>query len=191
MLTGNRPFTGETTAEILSSVMQDQPSLEGLQATVRPLLARCLEKNPRQRLQAIGEARIALENLEAPQAAGPPAPQTQHMALRHWAGWAVAIILALALAFLYSRQQPPAERTLRYTIAPPENSTVWNFAISPDGKLLAIVAALAKSAAGGSRVSGYAQRLPRECHYLSYLLHGIAATANRVLAEKSILHREH
>ena len=144
MLTGNRPFTGETTAEILSSVMQDQPSLEGLQATVRPLLARCLEKNPRQRLQAIGEARIALENLEAPQAAGPPAPQTQqqHMALRHWAGWAVAIILALAFAFLYSRQQPPAERTLRYTIAPPENSTVWNFAISPDGKLLAIVAAV-------------------------------------------------
>src|SRR5262249_47417773 len=64
MLTGKRPFTGETTAEILSSVTRDQPSLEDLPATVRPLIARCLDKNPRQRLQAIGEARILLEGRE-------------------------------------------------------------------------------------------------------------------------------
>src|SRR5215472_13215003 len=105
MLTGKRPFTGETTAEILSTVIKDQPSLEGLPAPVRSLIARCLEKNPRQRLQAIGEARIALENPETPQAAG-----------------------------------PQIERTLRYDIAPPENGAVASFAISPDGKLLAIAA---------------------------------------------------
>jgi Tol biopolymer transport system component len=142
MLTGKRPFTGETTAEMLSSVMKDQPSLEGLPAPVRPLIARCLEKNPRQRLQAIGEARIALENPETPRTAGPQAPQTPGMTLRHWAGWAVAILVALAFVFLPVRQQPQAERTLRYTIAPPDNSTVGSFAISPDGKLLAIAAAV-------------------------------------------------
>jgi Tol biopolymer transport system component/predicted Ser/Thr protein kinase len=142
MLTGKRPFTGETTAEILSSVMKDQPLLEGLPAPVRPLIARCLEKNPRQRLQAIGEARIVLENPETPRAAGPPAPQTHSMTLHHWAGWAVAILVALAFVFLHFRQQPQAERTLRYTIAPPENSTVASFAISPDGKVLAIAAAV-------------------------------------------------
>jgi serine/threonine-protein kinase len=133
---------GETTAEILSSVMKDQPSLEGLPARVRPLIGRCLEKNRRQRLQAIGEARIALENPETARAAAPLAPQTQGMTLRHWAGWAVAILVALALVLLPLWQQPQAERTLRYTIAPPENSTVASFAISPDGKLLVIAAAV-------------------------------------------------
>jgi Tol biopolymer transport system component len=141
MLMGKRPFTGETTAEILSSVMKDQPSLEGLPASVRPLIARCLEKNPRQRLQAIGEARIALENREIAQAAAPPAPQTQGMTLLHWSGWAVAVVVALAFVFLRFREQPQAERTLRYNIAPPENSVVASLAISPDGKWLAIVAA--------------------------------------------------
>jgi hypothetical protein len=102
--------------------MKDQPSLESLPAPTRPLIARCLEKNPRQRLQAIGEARIALENPETPLAAALPVAQIQGVTRRHWAGWAVAI-LALAFAFLYPRQQPLAEHTLRYTIALPR--TVW------------------------------------------------------------------
>jgi serine/threonine protein kinase len=62
MLTARRPFQGDTTAEILSSVMKDSPPLALTPVPMRPLLRRCLQKNPRQRLQAIGEARIALEN---------------------------------------------------------------------------------------------------------------------------------
>jgi Tol biopolymer transport system component len=145
MLTGKRPFTGETTAEILSSVIKDQPSLDELPAAVRPLIIRCLAKNPRQRLQAIGEARIVLENPENSEnsVVEPPLPpQALGMALHHWAGWALTILFAFAFVFLYFRQQPSAERTLRYKIAPPENSTVASFAISPDGKLLAIAAAV-------------------------------------------------
>src|SRR5262249_46833405 len=116
--------------------------LEGLPAKVRPLIARCLEKNPRQRLQAIGEARIVLENFENQPAAPVQAPQTKGSALRHWAGWAVAVLVALGFAFLHFRQQPQGARPLRYTIAPPENTTLGSFAISPDGRLLAIAAAL-------------------------------------------------
>jgi hypothetical protein len=41
------------------------------------------------------------------------------------------------------------------------------------------------------RVSGNTQGLPRECQYLSHLLGGVAATANRVLAEKSVLNGRH
>jgi hypothetical protein len=36
----------------------------------------------------------------------------------------------------------PLERTLRYSIAAPENRAVRSFAISPDGTLLAIAAAV-------------------------------------------------
>jgi serine/threonine protein kinase len=47
-----------------------------------------------------------------------------------------------ALSFIHFRESPPPERTLRHTMAVPENSTVHSFAISPDGRQLAIAAAV-------------------------------------------------
>ncbi|MFQ5724505.1 MAG: serine/threonine-protein kinase, partial [Terriglobia bacterium] len=61
MLSGRQLFTGETISETLAAVMMREPDLKGLPADTPPpirlLLARCLEKDPRRRLQAIGEAR--------------------------------------------------------------------------------------------------------------------------------------
>ncbi len=64
MLTGVRLFAGETLTDVLAAVVTRPIAWEalpaGTPATVRRLLARCLERNPRQRLRDIGEARIAL-----------------------------------------------------------------------------------------------------------------------------------
>jgi serine/threonine protein kinase len=62
MLSGKRPFPGDTTSEILASVVRGEPDLSGIPAAWLPLLKRCLTKDVRRRLQAIGEARIALED---------------------------------------------------------------------------------------------------------------------------------
>jgi Tol biopolymer transport system component len=65
MLAGRRVFTGETTSELLAAVMLKDPELGALPPTMPPalldLLKRCLEKDPRQRLRDIGEARVLLE----------------------------------------------------------------------------------------------------------------------------------
>jgi serine/threonine protein kinase len=65
MLTGKQLYTGENAAETLAWVMTKEPSLDALPSNtplaIRNLLRRCLEKDPRQRLQHIGEARIAIE----------------------------------------------------------------------------------------------------------------------------------
>ena len=65
MLTGRRMYDGETAAETLARIIEREPDLSALpQATpaaVRTVLERCLTKDPRARLQAIGEARILLE----------------------------------------------------------------------------------------------------------------------------------
>ncbi len=70
MLAGVRPFPGETVSDTLAAVLTSTPDWTRLPretpGSIRTLLARCLEKDPRQRLQAIGEARIALS--------APPAP---------------------------------------------------------------------------------------------------------------------
>jgi len=69
MLTGRRPFTGETVSDTLAALLRADVDFAALPAGVPPamrrLLRRCLEKDPRHRLQAIGDARISLENVLA------------------------------------------------------------------------------------------------------------------------------
>jgi len=61
MLTGKRPFAGKGTSETLAAVLNSDVQLDDVPIQWRRLLQRCLTRAPRQRLQAIGEARIALE----------------------------------------------------------------------------------------------------------------------------------
>src|SRR5712692_853738 len=65
MLAGKRAFAGESVPEILASVLKLDPDWGALPAaapaSIRKLVLRCLTKDRRQRLQAIGEARIAIE----------------------------------------------------------------------------------------------------------------------------------
>ena len=69
MLTGQRLFTGETISDTLASVLKTDPNWRALPAAVPPRLRRllrwCLEKDPKRRLQAIGDARVQIEDLIA------------------------------------------------------------------------------------------------------------------------------
>src|SRR5215469_6012916 len=64
MLTGAKAFHGETVAETLAAVLRNEPDWSLLSvvtpARVRILLQRCLQKDPKQRLRDIGDARISL-----------------------------------------------------------------------------------------------------------------------------------
>ena len=64
MLTGRRLFDGETVSDTLAAVLKTDPDWRALPAgtpeAVRKLLQRCLERDAKQRLRDIGEARIAL-----------------------------------------------------------------------------------------------------------------------------------
>ena len=65
MLSGKQAFVGETSSDILADVIRGEPRWQELPESTPPrlneLLRRCLQKDPKQRLQAIGEARIAVE----------------------------------------------------------------------------------------------------------------------------------
>jgi eukaryotic-like serine/threonine-protein kinase len=64
LLSGIAPFSGETTADTVSAILQREPPWARLPArtpaAVRRLLERCLEKDPARRLQNISEARTVL-----------------------------------------------------------------------------------------------------------------------------------
>ena len=78
MLTGQRAFDGEGVSETLARVIEREPDWARLPATLSPALRtylrRCLQKDPRQRVQAIGDVRLALEGAfetAVPQTAAP------------------------------------------------------------------------------------------------------------------------
>ena len=67
MLGGKMAFRGDTVSDTLAAVIRGEPEWSYLPASVpseiQQLIRRCLNKDPRQRLQSIGEARIAIENV--------------------------------------------------------------------------------------------------------------------------------
>ena len=150
MLAGRRAFVGETISDTLASVMRDDPDWSALPPDLSPrwrrLIERCLAKNRRQRLQAIGEARIALEDLAAHPADGPaPAGSTavaarpRRLAIIPWLVTAAALV---ALTVTVSRRlPPPAARELSIVLQGSDrigqDIGYQPMAIAPDGRSVA------------------------------------------------------
>ena len=151
MLTGRRAFPGTDISDVLATVLKSEPDWAaipaGTSSSVRRLLRRCLEKDPRRRLSAIGDARFDLDDDEppvvlAPAAARPPSRW-------RWVPWAFAaasLVTATALAvgqFRPASRDP--ERAIRFHVETPESSSQTRrgrgFELSPDGRFLAIVSA--------------------------------------------------
>jgi len=145
-ITGKRVYEGETVSDILAAVIMKEPDWnavpESTPASIRRLLRRCLEKDPKQRLQAIGEARIAIENREddAPKIAATLA--TPHLRMRHGLLWALAGILLGALitgTFFWGKTAPPAARQVKHlSITLPAGLSISEpyfpeLALSPEG----------------------------------------------------------
>ncbi len=136
MLTGRQLFAGETVSDVLAGVLKSDVDLRALpEATpfgVRQLLARCLERSPRQRLRDIGEARVALEtsiagagtgaaSALAPRG-GPPARAVPAIV----AAAITALVVGL-VTWLAARPAEPPAPLVRSTLLIP---SVFEFAIS-------------------------------------------------------------
>jgi len=87
MLTGRQLFKGETVSDTMASVLTREPELDTVPFKVRPLLKRCLAKDPKLRLHDIGDA-ISL--LECPPEIESPSQPAKNNRL----AWGVAILAA-------------------------------------------------------------------------------------------------
>jgi Tol biopolymer transport system component len=147
MLTGHRPFVGDTVPEILASALRDEPDWARLPPDASPsvlrLLRRCLAKDPRRRLHDIADARLEIE--DRPQEQEPPAVAAQPSVgamspLMKWVPWAFALGLALVSAALWKRgpvQAPWEAPVQRFEMELPRASASGSQALSPDGRLFA------------------------------------------------------
>ncbi len=140
MLTGKQAFTGETVTDTLASLIKEAPDWKLLPAAtpmrVRVLLQRCLQKDPKQRLRDIGDARISLDEVfsGAPEAASGAAVPIWRRTLP-WVLLGLTAVALTALTFLHFREKPAPAALARFEIAAPDPSAN-QVTVSPDGKLL-------------------------------------------------------
>ena len=104
LLTGERLFRGEDVSETLAQALTKQPDLGRVPSQARRLLRRCLEKDPKQRLRDIGEARFLLEDV---QESRPSRPIPWAFAV------AVLTVVAAILGFSLWRATRPSEHPLQ------------------------------------------------------------------------------
>ncbi len=137
-LAGKRAFDGDSTTDILAAVVKEEPDWQALPGNLPPavplLLRRCLVKDPRRRLQAIGEARVILETGEDPgltaalsfvlPGSGPvaPVPQrslSQRVGLAPWMVLSLFIVMmSVALIVSVAREGERAGRPRAAASAP-------------------------------------------------------------------------
>src|SRR5262252_5847904 len=135
LLTGERLFKGDEAADTLAQVLTKEPNLERVPLKVRRLLSECLQKDPKQRLRDIGDARRLLDDSSAPLE-----PVTAPK-LSSWLAWTAAAVLAVVAAgFVALWLRPaPLPQVTRFEIHAPPGSTLplGMPAISPDGRTIA------------------------------------------------------
>ena len=138
MLTGERLFKGQDVTMTLAAVVKDEPDFSKVPKRVERLLRHCLQKDPVQRLRWIGDMDLLLE---APPAARGAPHRSMSRKFAPWATAALLLVIGSAVSWIHFREpKPAAPQVLEYTIAAPEGRRVQSFAVSPDGRYLAISA---------------------------------------------------
>ncbi len=154
MLTGKTVYAGRTVSDTLAGVLAREPEWDELPSDtprrIRKLLERCLEKETPDRLQAIGEARIALQQYLAnpeteavPEAVAVAAAQPTWKRIMPWAMFAaVSAALVAALVALWP-ETPQPETPIRFEAVLADDPLFVDLGssvvLSPDGARMVYV----------------------------------------------------
>ena len=146
MVTGERPFRGESVQERFAAVLTVDPDWAPVSPAVRALLRACLERDPLKRLRDIADYRFLL----APSDAAPP---HNRRSTRHSLLITIGAIASVVLAFFAGKSltrdevaSAPAGSIRLSTMLPAGVSVTRgpgytsSVAVSPDGRTLVIAA---------------------------------------------------
>ena len=149
MLTGHGTFEGGSVPDVLASVLKTDPDWASLPQNLHPrlrlLLERCLEKQIKDRYQAIPDARVDIQRVltDPSGALVQPVVAAVHATPASKLPWIAAVIgILVASATVWNLRSIPGQPVTRFTIPLPENpvaqfsSTPTFAAVSPDGRTL-------------------------------------------------------
>jgi serine/threonine protein kinase len=149
MLTGTRPFSGNTTAHVIAEIIERVPEpvtarRQAVPAAVARTVEKCLRKDPDERWQTADDLRDELAWARHPTLpAGGSETPARWKAVLPWVIAAALLLSTAALAGMLWRRAPVAEaRTYVVPVlSTPEvaEDPLHGFALSPDGRQLALV----------------------------------------------------
>jgi serine/threonine-protein kinase len=130
MLAGRPLFTGPTISDTLAAVLKTEADVSAIPARARPIVERCLRKDPRLRWRDIGDVRIALDE-------GVPVSVVEPR--RRSLLWPAALVLTVAVAggLLWRATRPVEHPLVRLNVDLGPDALVGlntTVAISPDGR---------------------------------------------------------
>jgi serine/threonine protein kinase len=154
MLTGKMAFSGESVTDTLAEIIKTEPDWSQIPANtpkpIRSLVQRCLKKDAKQRLQAIGEARIAIEEVLAgkdradadetdnAKASAAATLKRSHSAVGWIGGFVAGVLLAAGVAWWASRSVSPST-AMHFSAVTSFAGVQAQPALSPDGRSVAFV----------------------------------------------------
>ena len=157
MLTGVRPFAGDTPASVIGAILRDTPPAISTRQPLAPraldhLVNRCLAKDPDERWQSIGDIGAILERIAArPAADATPSVRLGRRERVAWMAATTLLLIGLALVGVWTGPVAAPADTVRLSINLPESAafsphmgatvSIPQFALSPDGRTLVFVAA--------------------------------------------------
>ena len=154
MLSGKRAFEGDDVSITLAAVLKDDVDWKALPkdlpSPVTRVLKRCLEKDPKRRLSAIGDARLELDAALQPDLQEFTREPTVRSSRWRVAAYVAVLLVGAALGALASLKRGPAATAapplVEFSITPPFQTNPLQLSLSPDGRAIAF---LARETAGG------------------------------------------
>ena len=153
MITGQRPFTGDTQAAVLASLLKDQPQsmnqrIPAVPRALERVVRKCLEKKSEDRWHSARDLKPTLEliDLDAPpsnlSSSSTTIPVQTPRKNWLWPAVVAAVVLALGAGgtFAYLNREIPVPDAIRFEIGLPGSGGLGGAAVSPDGRMLAFVA---------------------------------------------------
>jgi hypothetical protein len=142
MLTGKQTFGGPTVSDALAAVLRAEPDWTSLPANtpgpVRRLLKRCVQKDPKRRLQHIGDARLELDEPLTP--AGETALPGRSRDRRGWLLLAGILVGGATTGAVWAVRTPraPARGVSHFLVGVPGRMATGGavLTLSPDGRTL-------------------------------------------------------
>ena len=147
MLTGTRPFKGNSKAGLIAAVLTGEPApivarRAEVPASLSRVVHRCLAKDPDDRWQSARDVMLELAWIaNAGALDDSPEPTVKRGRVREWIAWGLALAsLVAVLALLVDRPQSVVQEpnVSRLSVALPDGAKRPFGSLSPDGRTLAI-----------------------------------------------------